>query len=428
MTTPSVTASVSETTPIPARPTLYSVAWPEPSGWRVSNAWSTEPIRTDARLNRIGAVIVTIPASAPESEPKPQSGEDWREQARHALYEADVALRGARPTLERAAASTPSTVGDNGPRALEARRIAAMLRKQAVHVLSLNGPGVPKEFVDLHEIEARTLEHAARTCERPDLDWNAAALDEMEAFVAGHPTSSPPPSHPAEQQVQPPQPPKDEAEKPDLVARLQRAEPNDPEYTLRALLREAATALAAERDEALKALAASEQRERVWMEKFVRAAERLDDYCMGGDRVKESLLDIRADLNESANAARANTDRVVGQKPASTPGAVRCKHDGNRPCRWIDLRREGDTVIVEYTVDGVVVGTIRENIDCNFSHGMHASLYEDDARADGRLPATQPVEQVGEDASGDDVLAELDVGVEMGERQAHHPQRDRRSQ
>lgn len=39
---------------------------------------------------------------------------------------------------------------------------------------------------------------------------------------------------------------------------------------------------------------------------FVRAAEMLDDYCMGGSRPPNyTLNDIRSAMNESANAARA---------------------------------------------------------------------------------------------------------------------------
>ncbi len=37
---------------------------------------------------------------------------------------------------------------------------------------------------------------------------------------------------------------------------------------------------------------------------LVKHAERLDDYCMGGDRVGDSLLDIRASLNSAANEVR----------------------------------------------------------------------------------------------------------------------------
>lgn len=68
---------------------------------------------------------------------------------------------------------------------LAARKaVAKMLRSQAEQLDALNGEGVPASFIEKHNIESAILRHAADTCERVDLDWNAEALDAMERFVS----------------------------------------------------------------------------------------------------------------------------------------------------------------------------------------------------------------------------------------------------
>lgn len=73
---PVVTASVSERTPIPERPTLYMVIWPTEASWKgythpTDNlAWAK-----DVHSRQPGAVLLTIPDSSPspKAEPKPDS-------------------------------------------------------------------------------------------------------------------------------------------------------------------------------------------------------------------------------------------------------------------------------------------------------------------------------------------------------------------
>ena len=47
---------------------------------------------------------------------------------------------------------------------------------------------------------------------------------------------------------------------------------------------------------------------------FVRLAETLDEYCMGGDRTGISLVEIRHLANEAANAGRALLSLPQGAK------------------------------------------------------------------------------------------------------------------
>lgn len=49
--------------------------------------------------------------------------------------------------------------------------------------------------------------------------------------------------------------------------------------------------------------------------------------------------------------------------------------------RWVDIRRSGDYVLMEYSVDGKIVATIRERLDSNFSHGCNVGQYEKDSES-----------------------------------------------
>ena len=62
-----------------------------------------------------------------------------------------------------------------------------------------------------------------------------------------------------------------------------------------------------------------------WKAEVSRIAQRLDDYCMGGDRVADSLLDIRADANAAAN--HANTSNIACPR-CMPPGDPCCPYCG----------------------------------------------------------------------------------------------------
>lgn len=81
MTPPTdITASVSQPTPIPERPTLYAVAYLDPRGneWHVVGGTCITP-RTNLSAWPPGCVLVTIPGSAaPVEKPAPaREGLEW---------------------------------------------------------------------------------------------------------------------------------------------------------------------------------------------------------------------------------------------------------------------------------------------------------------------------------------------------------------
>lgn len=47
--------------------------------------------------------------------------------------------------------------------------------------------------------------------------------------------------------------------------------------------------------------------------------------------------------------------------------------------RWVLLRRSGPNVIVECETDGVVVASMTELLDSNFSHELNLTAYENNA-------------------------------------------------